>query len=360
MAFDPINDCPTNAPTNDAPTLNQLADRFRRFAQQECCDSSPLYDQLSRMVAQDNDLLAIAGCAQAGQPAANLFFAAVQFLLFQNPDDSLARHFPSLSTFATSRDDLSTDFRNFCFSRKDDLKDLLRTKLVQTNEVRRSACLLPVLQMIYEETNGQPLYLIDIGASAGLNLLFDRYHFDYGQDQTFGDSESPVQIYCQSRGRALPLSATFPQVASRVAIDLNPLDVHKQDDVLWLKALIWPEHDERRKLLDAAVLVAKHYPIRHVQGDGVALLPALLNEALPDTRLCIIHSFTINQMAPQAVQNFQNAMRQFSKRRSLYCVAISCKDGASSNLGLSCYQNGAESKNILAKCSDHGTWIEWL
>ena len=83
---------------------------------------------------------------------------------------------------------------------------------------------------------GRPLTLIEIGPSAGLNLVFDRYGYDYGNGIVAGVTESAVRINSDSRGAPPPVSP-LPRVAARLGIDLNPLDVGDSDEMDWLRAL---------------------------------------------------------------------------------------------------------------------------
>ncbi len=64
----------------------------------------------------------------------------------------------------------------------------------------------------------------------------------------------------------MPVPAEHPDVAWRGGVDLNPLDVHDQDAMAWLETLVWPEQDERRERLRAAVEVARREPAYLVRG----------------------------------------------------------------------------------------------
>ncbi|MCC2100714.1 MAG: DUF2332 family protein, partial [Hyphomicrobiales bacterium] len=92
----------------------------------------------------------------------------------------------------------------------------------QTNEVVRSAVLLGGFLTIAEAV-GRPLALYELGASAGLNLLFDRYAYDLDDNRKWGDAKSPVRIGSVWKGRA-PALTTPLKIASRAAVDLRPVD----------------------------------------------------------------------------------------------------------------------------------------
>ena len=76
--------------------------------------------------------------------------------------------------------------------------------------------------------------MVEIGASAGLNLLWDRYSYDYGEGRRYGALTSTVQISCTLRGNRLPPFPVFlPKVAWRMGIDLHPLGVSDPEAKLW-------------------------------------------------------------------------------------------------------------------------------
>jgi hypothetical protein len=232
------------------PLREALARRFAGFAQREC-HASPLYEQLALGIADDPQLLAIATQARQDQPTPNLFLAAVHFLLLQGLPHPLAAFYPSLSPTTPSAEDPYPSFHAFCLEHAEAIRSLIGTRLVQTNEVQRCACLLPAFTHVAARTGGRPLALVEIGASAGLNLLWDRYGYDYGDERRCGDANSPVQLACSIHGGLHPpLPAALPTVATRVGLDLHPLDVRDPDAALWLRALVWPDEVGRAELLD--------------------------------------------------------------------------------------------------------------
>jgi len=91
-----------------------------------------------------------------------------------------------------------------------------------------------------------------------------------------------------------PKFGILPKIISRVGIDLNPIDVHDEAATRWLRALIWPEHSDRRQLLDAALTVASQHSVRLIAGDAAAVLPDLLPFIPSEAVLCLYHSYTLN------------------------------------------------------------------
>lgn len=123
----------------------------------------------------------------------------------------------------------------------------------QTNEVRRTLCLLPGFTTIAAET-GLPLRTFEIGASAGLNLNWDRFHYQLGEDGQWGDPESAVHIAGDWQGPPPPLNPV--QVIARRGCDIAPVDVRDTDQALRLQAFIWADQSERMARLRGAVTVA--------------------------------------------------------------------------------------------------------
>lgn len=156
--------------------LAALAQRFVRFADQECRDYAPLYDRLARGIARDPELLTLAAHARSGQQAPLLLLAAVHALLLGGADHALGTFYPSVvPRAAVPSEDVMPAFRAFCRDYHHALRALVCTGLVQTNEPRRCTVLLPAFATVARLAGDRPLALIEVGASAGLNLLFDRY-----------------------------------------------------------------------------------------------------------------------------------------------------------------------------------------
>jgi hypothetical protein len=124
----------------------------------------------------------------------------------------------------------------------------------QTNEVARSSMILGGALHVAARTR-LPLALYEIGASASLNLAFDRYRFDLGNGRTWGEAEAPLTIRSEWRGTVPPLDAPL-QVVSRAGCDRNPLDAGNPADAARLMAYIWPDQFYRLERTEAALELA--------------------------------------------------------------------------------------------------------
>ncbi len=341
--------------------LARIAARFRRFADLEARDYSPLCERLSRGIAQDAELLALAAAAQPGQPPPNLFLAAVHALLLAGAGHPLGRFYPSVTGEAAPPGEPMPDFREFCLARRADIDALLRSRRVQTNEVGRSACLLPAFNHVAALSNA-PLALVEIGASAGLNLLCDRYHYDYGDLGEAGDPSSPVSLHCRVLGGGRPPVEAVPAIGYRIGVDLDPVDVFDDEATAWLRALVWPEHTERAALLRAAIELARREPPKVLAGDGIELLPSLLEGVPADLTVCVFHSFVLNQVPRGRRERLYEVLAEHSWQRPIFDLSFEgTPDGIrTAAIEMSRSVRGEWRRSLLARCQAHGQTLEWL
>jgi hypothetical protein len=109
------------------------------------------------------------------EPIPNVFFGAVHYLLLKGSNHELCEYYSSITARPRTDDDLFRVFSDFCAGSREELTALVRSRLVQTNEVTRCAILAPAFSVVYEFGGHRPTALVEVGASAGLNLLWDRY-----------------------------------------------------------------------------------------------------------------------------------------------------------------------------------------
>jgi hypothetical protein len=370
-----------DGPSEPAAAAEETARRFRIFAQTEAEETSPLYYHLALAIAEDSDLPALAASSRSGQPPANMLLAAVHYLLLRGANHRLAGYYRSLTEQPLPPGEAFPVFRAFCIEQQAAIQHLLATRAVQTNEVARCAYLLPALACAAELAEGRPLALIEIGASAGLNLMADQYRYLYrvaGGWIAAGAVNSPVQITTELHWRLpaaqvdhpaqalLPSSADLslvtPVVQQRIGIDLHVVNLADDDAYLWLRALIWPEHEDRVQRLAQARQVWLAQPPQLVEGDAVSQLPALL-ETLPMTAApVLLHTHVLNQFSPPAAAALEAAIAAASRQRPIYRIGNDLGGGSGKQyvLRLRRYWQGAWQERVLALVDGHARRIEWL
>lgn len=180
---------------------------------------------------------------------------------------------------------------------------VMRNRTTQTNEPNRCALLMPLLARL-----PQPLSLIEVGASAGLCLIPDRYDYRYGdgKDLRTGTLGTPL-LRCEVTGDP-PLPNAYPRVAWAAGLDLNPLDVTDAHDMEWLRTLVWPDQRDRLARLDAAIALARRAPPTVVKGDLTTDLVPLMAEAPEETHLVVFHTAVLAYVPAKARKGFQAMM----------------------------------------------------
>ena len=335
--------------------LTGATESFRLFTRA----GSRLYSRLSAAILEDSELLALAAQAPVGQPPPLLLFGAVHHLLLQGAEHPLARLYPTLNGGHDVGEDPFPLFRDFCLKHLEPIAATIRRRTVQTNEVGRSSALQRGFSVVAART-GKALALLEIGASAGLNLVGDRYRYSYGPGfEGAGDPFSPVLIECSLQGELRPPGGTAP-IAWRLGIDRNPVDVRDPDQALWLRALVWPDQPGRAEVLLGAIALAKSAPPPLRRGDALDLLEAAAAEAPLDAALCVYSSFTLYQFLPAQRERLEAAVDRVAGSRPVQRLALEWFPGERNYLDLWALEAGSGTSVRLAAAHEHGGWLEWL
>ena len=335
--------------------------KLKWFAEHGCRGQSPLYDHLCSRTADDERLLQIVQATPDGQPVPNLFFAAAHFLLLSGTEHELGSFYRSCLIHPKPHDHAFPAFRDFCLANEAAIRSLMEHRRVQTNEVRRCAYLLPAFSYIARPIGSRPLALIEVGTSAGLNLIWDRYAYDYGTSKFVGRPDARVRITAEPKGdRILPLPDQPPAVAHRVGVDLHVPDVANSKEALWLRSLIWPDQPERMDLLITAIEELRADPPDLIEGDALDLLPTLIRAAPQEATVCVFHCHTLNQFSEAQRDEFSGLLATASTERPVVQLSAEWIFTPSPELRLFHWVGGKSRSEHLANVDHHGRWIEWL
>jgi len=343
--------------------------------------SSPLFSALARRSADDEDILSLCSANRPGQSAILLVFVA-HFLLLKSPASApqLRQYFRSVTPTPLPAEEAFPAFREFCLDRRSEVRDLISWRTVNTNLVEKASCLLPALQHV-NRMSDEPMTLLEICCSAGLNLLFDQYHYDYGAAGALGVDGSPVQLNCKLVGSGRAPVETVPHVAHRVGVDLVTIDPSDPGERLWMEAVLCPEWATERARLEAALSVRNAYPLQTLQGDALELLPSLLEE-LPGS-LCILQSYCMGHWSEVAKSDLEAVLLRASRHRDIHRVGIEMPEqeppqtararlqklasagipilqkSFASRIEHTAYINGKSSNRLLAQGDGFGVWLDW-
>lgn len=233
---------------------HDLAEAFRRQA--GYCDAlgSPLWAHMMRHTARNIDdggmvrrlLAGWEGDLKLGALALR-FFGGIHYLALSGQAGELAARLPS--TGGTPGDE-AWPVVLAAIEANEALLVRAIASPPQTNEVARSAVLLGGFLRVAQRT-GLPLRLREVGASAGLNLAWDRYAYELGSHR-WSPKDPALTLKADWLGEAPDLGAPV-SVASRAGCDLKPIDLRNPDSRLWLQAYIWPDQEARLALMRQAI-----------------------------------------------------------------------------------------------------------
>ena len=324
--------------------------------------NEPLYVRYSLGIRGDEELKAFAANAREGQPHANILFGAVHFLLLRGAEHPLKRFYRNLGGNAdASVEDPFPLFRDFVLASRDALLPIVSTRVTNTNEVGRSALLHAGFRAIAAH-DGEPLHLIEIGPSAGLNEIWDSYGVRYLKDGVPVAEiapDAPLVIDCDIKGERAPPSGPTPTVASRVGLESNPVDLSDPDNRDWLKALVWPDHVARFERLTRALELAADRKPNIVAGDALLLLPDVLAGVPRDEPVCVYHTMVTYQFSAAMRAALDHILVAVGLRRPVFRLSLEGTAQGENPLLLYRYHDGVRDKRPLALCGPHGAWIEW-
>lgn len=294
------------------PILEVLA-----FQADACAKAgSALYERILRGVLADAEaggvsarLLAPHDADPLASAVALRLLGAVHRLVLAGDAPALARLYPSAGGDPLLGDPVAP-FLDLLREHEAAVADGLHEG-VQTNEVGRSAVLVGGYAAVAERT-GLPLRVLEVGASAGLNLRFDRYRYDTGR-HVAGDPESPVRFEGVWIGEPPVLPVRF-DVADRRGCDRNPIDPTTDEGRRTLRSFVWPDQVERLALLDAALSVASGVAVEVEQADAAEFVEAQLSAPAEGMATVVVHSIVLQYLPPERRRRFCAAVEAAGTR----------------------------------------------
>jgi len=357
---------------NASVSVDACAYMFAEFGR-TAAKRAPLYARLSAGIAGDDELAGLLLTAPVTQRQPVLLFACVHALLLDGPGDPLARHYPNLTPDPDPGDPLPA-FRAFCRSHRGALEHLLRTRSTQTNEIGRCALLLPAFGLVAAEVGA--VTHLDVGTSAGLNLLLPSYCYRYepqgtdGEVCTVGDA-SPVILTCGTRGK-VPIPGTMPEVVRSRGLDRTPIDAHDEEQARWLEACVWPDQTDRFERLRAALDLARVTPLDVRTGDAVTDVVAHVEDVASVAHPVVTNTWVLNYLTGAQRSDYVGALDTLGSRMDLSWIYAESPfltpelPGPSDDayvertvLVLVRWRGGRRTVDHLADTHPHGYWMHW-
>ncbi|GLZ47489.1 hypothetical protein Acsp06_36740 [Actinomycetospora sp. NBRC 106375] len=333
-----------------------------------------------RAIATEPDLLALAADIPADRLPPLLLSAAIRHLVARHAPAPLAGYYP---TPGSGQPTLDEGYRPalvaFAREHAGELGQLCAEHRYQMNEVARSADVLAALSRL---DPAEPIALVDLGTGAGLGLHLDRYRYDFA-GRTLGDGDAALTIAPELRGRPAPLPARMPEIAARVGVDVEPLDLDDHRVLAWLAACIPPETTAVDRFA-AASTVAREHPATTARADVVDGLLDLCAGMPRDARLVLVDTYvhvflsgderarfrrqlaalgrdvewiSVDPLVPLGGEGTESTQYLPVPPRALEAT----RQGVTGVIGhLSVGRDGTSDGEVLGLAHPGGAWLEWL
>jgi hypothetical protein len=363
--------------------LDLACERLLTFGKREAAGESPLYEHLALAAGADDEVAGLLTAATHEQARATLFFAAAHRLVIAEPTSELAYYYPSVGGDRGVDDSTWPTFRAFVLDRADRLRELIATRVTQTNEVRRAALLYPALVAIGKQAGG-PVGLFEVGTGAGLLLGVDRYGYRYqlagGEQVNAGSAKAALVLTSQlalAEGAKKPALPRKLAIGARLGLDIRPVDLTDEEQLAWLEACIWADQVDRIRLLNTAATVQAADRPELVTGDAVDDLAAALARIPAELPLVVFNSHVLPYLDAERRQAFIAALADAAASRPLWWLSqenyetclqtllpgrpdLSVADRGTATLGVVRWTDGSPQVTALARTGAHGQSVEWL
>lgn len=279
--------------------------------------------------------------------------AGVHRLVLRGGAPDLARHYPSAG--GTDDGDPTAAFLEVLRTHGDELADGMR-RGVQTNEVGRACALVGGFHQIATETE-LPLRILEVGASAGLLLRWDRYGYRAG-DVRWG-ADDGLRFDDPWVGDAPPLHDEV-RVASRRGCDIAPIDPTTDDGVVTLRGFLWPDQVHRRERLDAAIEIAGRTPATVDEADAGAWVEEQLAEPTPGVATVVYHSIVLQYLPRPSFDRMRAALHDAGRRATAEAPLSWLRmepAGTVADIRLQSWPHGED--RLLGTSGFHGPPVEW-
>ncbi len=237
----------------------------------------------------------------------------------------------------------------------------------QTNEAGRSASIMAGLLWLAARVRFPRFDLFELGASAGVNTMIDRYFFRLGETEV-GPGASPMRIVPDWRGASPPAPPPGFVIPSVKGCDIAPINLADPEAALRLKAYVWPDAGARMARIDAAIALAAMQPPDLVAADAGDFAAAMLARPAEAGKAWVMFHSIMWQYMPAATQSritaaFEAEGAAATPDTPLGWIALETDPATFRHELRVRLWDGAEHRgeeHLLSHAHPHGAWVEWL
>jgi hypothetical protein len=232
---------------------------------------------------------------------------------------------------------------------------------VQTNEVQRCWVLLPCFLELARRSGRARLDLVELGPSAGLNLIWDRYRYRY-EGGTWGPQDAALELAGEER-RPVPaeLLELRVRIGRRVGIDLAPVDVTTDEGALLLKSFVWADQRQRLELLGRAIETLRKAPPELIRGDIADELPHVLAGRDDDALTVVWQTSVLGYVPDDSRRRLYEALAEAGAESPVGWISTgSSRRSPEHEWALKVRLWPERESTIVAYADYHGAWLEWV
>jgi hypothetical protein len=351
-------------PVGSSRTLAQV---YRHFGAVDAAGTSPLYGRVAVALSESGEALRAIETAPARKRRPAVILAALHDLALAGRAPALAAAYAAADGDAAAGAAIDT-----LLQMTDSVVAIAVRRKVRASETARCAVLYPAVAEAARRAGADAVGLIDVGGCAGLNLHVDRVGISYSNGQSLGDPSSPVQLSCSVvGGRPVPVRA-MPEVAARVGVGLDPVDVTDADEARWLRACLPPDQPEQAARLDAELALAVTAPAL-LHGDAIELLPAAVARVPAGALPVVTTTWALSHFPPESRLRFLHRLGAAAAGRVVAWVSAegvgvapaipALGDRPASGhsiIGLAVFGQPARHAEAIGRCWSQGRYLAWL
>ena len=334
--------------------------------QSEQCASlgSPMYARLFHELAEDFRWGGRTYALLAGRSARPIHDAiplrlagAIHRVVLRGDDHRLARHYPSVG--GTPGEDFPADFIAYMREHLEEVEAGLNSQ-VQTNEVGRSV--VPLVLAHWLSWFGVEEYdHLEVGASAGLNLNFDRFYAGV-RTLRMGDPDSALRFNGEWFADMPPVPKTAARVVRRRGVDPYPIDVTKPDQELRLLSFVWPDQRERMARIRSAIDIAQRHPPVIDTDSADRWLRTQLGRT-PERATVVFHSIVWQYLGTDVQNAMREALHEAGARATAAKPLVWARmepAGPVADVRATVWMGGKPNEHVLAEVGYHGRGLRWV
>ncbi len=355
-----------------------LAQVYRRFGEGDALKISPLYARMAIALSESPEALRVIENAPPRRRHPTVILAALHDLALSGQASDLAAAFATANaTAATSGADGVDVVGAVGVGVVERVGELVlgvgAGRKVRGDEGGRHAVLYPAVAEVARRVGAASVGLIDVGRPAGLNLTVDRVGISYSSGQSLGDSGSAVQVSASVVGDGLVPLLAVPEVAARIVVDVDPVDVTEVDEARWLRACVPPDQVERLARLEAELALAAAAPPVLVRGGVVDVLPEALALVPDDVLPVVITTWALSGLDLEGRLRFLQRLDEAATRRPVAWVSVEGvgvapgmptfgdrRASGHSIIGLGVFDHTSLHATAVGRCWLRGEMLAWL